>query len=213
MLLWRGGAAKPAIVGDVDEEVGAVDGEAPHFVGKNCFVTNEHAERETSGKLADGIVRALAEATNFVRKAGRDAMDQREGFVLAEWDEMHFIVGERMLAVSVEQDSAVIGSSCRMRIRRSGLGERLPVDHAGEKRMLIMNGEQRRAAPELRVFEGEGSGRFGPDEQIGLVVGGRETQAFDFLKLREMRLEPIGGIVHGLGKIYLHRAGVMLRWS
>src|SRR5260370_660258 len=49
VLLGGGGAAKPAVVGDVDEKRGTVGGEAPHFIGKNRLVADERAECDAAG--------------------------------------------------------------------------------------------------------------------------------------------------------------------
>ena len=99
-----------------------------------------------------------------------DAMDQREGLVFAERDEMNLVVGESLLALGIEEDGAVVGSQRGVRIR-TGFRRGLPLDDPGKKGMAKLNGEQRGTARELRFFERKGSGCFGPDEKIDGVIG------------------------------------------
>ena len=174
MLLGRGGTAEPAIVGNIDEEIGGVDGKAANFVGKNRFVADEDAEAVPTGKVADGMVAAFAEAAYFVGETSGDTMDERERLVFAERDEMDFVVRENSLALWIEEDGAVVGSQCGVHIC-TGFRRRFPVDDSGEERMLKLNGEQRGSAGELRIFKGKRSRRFGPDEKIDGVIGRSEA--------------------------------------
>src|SRR5262245_43410296 len=101
MLFGGGGAPEPAVVGNVDEQLGAVRGKAADFSGVDCFVTDEGAVSEAAGQFSDGVVGTFAEATDFAGDAGDDAMDQRERLVFAEWNEMDFVVGEDGAAVVI----------------------------------------------------------------------------------------------------------------
>ena len=97
-------------------------------------------------------------------------MDQREGLVFAERDEMNLVVGESLLALGIEEDGAVVGSQRGVPIC-TGFRRRLPLNDPGKKGMVKLNGELRRTARELGIFEGKGSGRFRPDEKIDRVIG------------------------------------------
>ena len=66
VLLRRGGAAEPAVVGNIDEEIGGVDGKAANFIRKNRFIADEYTEAEATGKMTDCMVAAFAEAAYFV---------------------------------------------------------------------------------------------------------------------------------------------------
>src|SRR5260370_37262201 len=79
--------------------------------------------------------------------------------------------------------------------------------------MLKMNREQGGAPGELRVFEGKRRGRFGPQEQVVIVIRGRETQALDFVEMGNVRLEPIPRVFDRFSKIHVQRARVALSRS
>src|SRR6266850_363948 len=108
-----------------------------------CFVADEDSETVPAGEMADGMFAAFAEAAYFIRETGSDAMDQREGLVFAERDEMNLVVGESLLALGIEEDGAVVGSQRGVRIC-AGFRCRLPLNDSGKKGMMKLNGELRR---------------------------------------------------------------------
>ena len=109
MLLGGRGVPKPAVVRNIHEELCAVGGEAPNLTGINRFVADEHAEGIAVWELADGIFGAFAKATDFTGYVAHHAMNQRKRFVLAERNEMDFVVGKVSMPLRVEHQRAIVG--------------------------------------------------------------------------------------------------------
>ncbi len=85
MLFRGGGAAEPSVVRNIDQQVRAPGGEVANLSREDGFVTNEAPKGVAAGKMRDGILAALAEASHFIGEAGHHAMNQREGLVFAKW--------------------------------------------------------------------------------------------------------------------------------
>ena len=91
MLGPGAGVAVPAVVRDVDEDLGAFGGELADFAGEDGFVADEDAEFVVSGSER-GARGAMGKIANRFGESGGEREDVAEGDVLAEGDEMDFVV-------------------------------------------------------------------------------------------------------------------------
>src|SRR5580698_1175394 len=96
VLPGRAGVAIPAVVAQVHKDVGAELGELPHLVGKDRLIADEHSvamgiavrapEQENPARLA------WREPRDFAGELVREEEQLRERHVLAEGNEVHFVV-------------------------------------------------------------------------------------------------------------------------
>ena len=82
------------------EKIGAIGGKFANFAGIDRFVANKHTELVTIGENADRGDSSLVKAADFVGDALHYPMDEREWLILAERDEMAFVVGENFFCLA-----------------------------------------------------------------------------------------------------------------
>jgi len=81
-------------------------GEAANLARVNRFVANEDTKRIAVRKLADGVLGAFAKAADFARNIRHHTVNQGKRLVLAEWDEVNFVV--RKLSTSLRSNISAL---------------------------------------------------------------------------------------------------------
>ncbi len=155
VLVARLAFAEPAVVRDVEENLGAGCGELPDVAREDGFVADEDAfavrtERGYDDALSGGEIAGLG---------GDFAGDESEGpgDEFAERYEIHFVVAADGAAVRIHEQGGV----------QRGAGWRVGDDsgeHRGMSRFRDGGGEVQEAG--IGVIERRG--RFGPDDDVGL---------------------------------------------
>src|SRR5258705_10940445 len=85
------GVAVPAVVGDVDQDIGSLLGEMADLVAEDGFVAYEDSVG-VAACFEDGALLAGFEETYFVQQTPGEEEELFVGNVLAEGDEMHLVV-------------------------------------------------------------------------------------------------------------------------
>src|ERR1700694_2767958 len=108
MLLGGGGPPKPSVIRNVDEQLRAACGKPAHLARIGRFITNKSTERIPAWKLPHNVLISFVETAHLAGHARDHAMDQWKWLVLAERDEMDFVVYEFALALRVKKQRAVV---------------------------------------------------------------------------------------------------------
>src|SRR5258706_15423574 len=108
MLFRRGGASKPAVVRNVNEQLRPACCKPAHFTGKDRLVTDKDAESISTWKLPHDILVPFVEAAYIAGHAGDYMMDQGKRLVFAEGNEMNFVIKENAPALPVKKDRNVL---------------------------------------------------------------------------------------------------------
>src|SRR5882757_8778354 len=101
------GVAVPAVVGDVDQDIGSLLRELADFVSEDGFVTDEGSVGVTAC-FEDGALFAGFEETYFVQKTLCEEEELFVGNVLAKGDEMHLVVMACEGTVGSDKRGAVV---------------------------------------------------------------------------------------------------------
>src|SRR5256885_9369731 len=92
MLLRRGGFSEPAVIGNIDQQICVAIRKLANLAGINRLVANVSAKLKSIRQRSDNSVRSLAKSADFARYAHHHAMNKRKRFVLAERNQMHFVI-------------------------------------------------------------------------------------------------------------------------
>ncbi len=107
------GIAVPAVIGDVDEDVGPLLGEMANLIAKDRFVADEDSVGVTA-RGEDSLVRAGFEGAYFVEEIFCEEEEIFERDVFAEGHEMHLVVVTDEGAIWVDKGCAVVRSETRL---------------------------------------------------------------------------------------------------
>src|SRR5690348_9303988 len=107
MLGWRRGTAEPAVIGNIDQQVGAIQHKPPDFVWKNRLVTNKGAE-PASGDLSDRIARAAAEIAGEPGKILGEPEKIAPGNIFAKGNKVNLVILKLHAALRIEHGRAVM---------------------------------------------------------------------------------------------------------
>src|SRR5579863_1866746 len=94
MLFSGGRMAKPPVIGNVDEYLRPIRRESPHLRGVDRFVANKYGEGVAVRECSNGIGLPFAKPSDLARYIGHHTMNQGKGLVLAERDQMNFVIGK-----------------------------------------------------------------------------------------------------------------------
>jgi len=97
----------PTIVRNIDENLSSATGEQANLIGENGFVTDEHSE----AVISDGerLTRStMGEFAHFASQASGEAKYGWEGKVLAEGDQVDFVISRNQFAVGVNEYRRVV---------------------------------------------------------------------------------------------------------
>src|SRR5580704_10864025 len=92
MLHGRRRTPKPTIIRNGDEQLRASSGKSAHFARKNRLVTNESSEF-AARNFSDAINRPGGEVGNIGGQASRESKPWAQRNVLAERNQVNFIIG------------------------------------------------------------------------------------------------------------------------
>src|SRR5580765_136551 len=200
MLFGSRRLSEPAVIGNVDQEIGAFCSKFANLARINSFVTDIYTEFVTARQNSDRRGSSLVKAADFIGDALHYVVNQRKWLVLAERHQVTLVVTKNPLAVWIDKQRAVIGRLAHVtRWRRF----RFPFHNAREKGMTSANCQARGACRKLALLPGKRSGCFGPNDQIGLVPSWIDTQLLQFIHIVVVKREPVSGVRVGLRKIRL----------
>src|SRR5260370_37046340 len=99
--MWLGGGRWEESPGNrnVEEQVRSTCGKAAHFAGIDGFITDKNAEGIPVRKLPDNVLVSFVEAAHVASDAADHAMDQRKRLLLAEGNQMDFVIYKYPLAL------------------------------------------------------------------------------------------------------------------
>src|SRR6266849_5323103 len=98
MLFGSGGPSKPSVIRNVQKQLRAIGCKTPNFAWIDGFITDKNTEGISAGEMPNNVFVSFVEATYFAGHARDHLMDQRKRIILAERNEMHFVVNEDALA-------------------------------------------------------------------------------------------------------------------
>src|SRR5277367_7149038 len=98
VLPRRACVAVPAIVGDVDEDLGSIHGELAYFIGKDRFIADEDTEG-VSTCAEDLAILAAVEVVDLLSEVFREEEDIAVRDVFAKRHEMNLVVAANDIAV------------------------------------------------------------------------------------------------------------------
>src|SRR5437899_7314493 len=194
MLFRGGGASKPAVVRNVNEQLRPACCKPAHFTGKDRLVTDKDAESISTWKLPHDILVPFVEAAYIAGHAGDYMMDQGKRLVFAEGNEMNFVIDENGLALPVKKQRTVVRHKMAVRRRVRWVHRRFPFDGSCEEWVAETDGQRRGYLCELRVLERKWSGSFRPNKQVRFFDGGSEADSRDPLEFRCVNTSPLGRI-------------------
>ena len=125
-MLRRGrGAAKPAVIRNVDEHVCAVQNEPADFTGKHSLVTDERAET-SAGQITDGVASSLTKVARKPCEIFSEPEKITPRYVFAERDQVNLVVLEFLAALRIEHGRAIVS-------RKPAVGARFQAHHAKQE--------------------------------------------------------------------------------
>src|SRR5258706_5185825 len=213
MLFRGGGASKPAVVRNVNEQLRPACCKPAHFTGKDRLVTDKDAESISTWKLPHDILVPFVEAAYIAGHAGHYMMDQGKRLGFAGGNEMNFVIDENGLALPVKKQRTVVRHKMAVRRRVRWVHRRFPFDGSCEEWVAETDGQCRGNLCELQILKGERRGRFRPHQKVWHFRGRGKADSCDFVEIRRVCLEPIRGVRFHFREIELHSAREMTsRW-
>src|ERR1700739_1518376 len=128
VLRGRRRTPEPAIIRDIDQQVGAIQNKASNFAREDRLVTDENA-KSTAGQIPYRVASAAAKVTGQPCKIFREPEKIAPRHVFAEGNQMNFIILKFLAALRIEQGCTVIGS-------KPAIGVGFPANHA-EKEVAL----------------------------------------------------------------------------
>ena len=157
MLAGSRRVAEPAVVADVDKDVGAFGGPGLGEPREDAFVADEGADGQIVRPERSASISCRVGA-HVLKKPGEEIPLQDGGDVLAERHQVLLVVGAAIDAVLQDEQGPVVDA-----LALDTRGDN--ADFAGEERHAAFFGK---AADIVRVrgfFEIKGHGRLGPDDE------------------------------------------------
>src|ERR1700730_1960276 len=115
MLHGRRRTPEPTIIGNGNEQLRARSGKSTHFARKNGLVTNERSEF-AAGNFSDAINRPGGEVGNIGGQASGESEPWTQWNVLAERNQVNFIIGINSPAQRAEEHGAIGGNPVFLRV-------------------------------------------------------------------------------------------------
>src|SRR6185312_14259547 len=96
--------AIPSIVGDIDQDLGAVGNELAYFIRKDRFITNDHSEFGAA-EIEDAALRAAREVSHFTSQLAGEEEKLFERHVFAEGDQMNLVIAPDSVPAGIDDQS------------------------------------------------------------------------------------------------------------
>src|SRR5262245_51327422 len=107
VLEWGARVSVPGIVRDVDQHLGAVGGEQPHFIRKDRFITDEYTG-SCPAQVEYFSLGAAGEFSYLAHQLARKKQKPPHGHVFAERNKVDLVVTTHVVSGGVYDQSRVV---------------------------------------------------------------------------------------------------------
>src|ERR1039457_5225249 len=173
MLLPRAAVAVPPVIGNIQQNLCALQRPLPYFVGKNRFVADKH-----SHSLASSLQRhtrcAVLKLSHLFGQPSSERKQLRKRQILPEWHQMHFVISSYPLPLRVDQRRGIEN----LRILCPAMHGGRDADRARDHPRSRLSSQRAHRLSKHGVVGVERRRRLGPDNQIIMLLffsGGMQT--------------------------------------